>query len=120
MAPATLIWIITQIATALWAYAGVLAVEWILHLRNTDQGAKVTAAMDLIASLVPVVILYVAIAFASSVLGIRSGVVAIALIVPAGLAWALHMALSEAPKPARTRLIAATALFIAVQIWRAF
>lgn len=97
MTPTALIAAVVWVATALWFYAGVAAVEWALHLRRTEPGARVATVVDLVGALVPMVIGYVALVFASVIFGFRSGVVALALVVPAGLAWALRSQIADHP-----------------------
>ena len=95
MAPAALIAGVVWCATALLLYAGVSALEWIVQLRRTEQGGRVATVVDLVGALVPMVIGYIVVVFASVVFGFRSGVVVLAVVVPAGLAWALRSQITE-------------------------
>ena len=120
MDPATLIAGVVFLATLLWAYVAVVAVEWIWHLRRTEPGARVAMVVDLLSALVPVVIAFIAVVFASVLFGFRSGVVLLALVVPGGLLIALRSQVTAQPAPWQEpiRLGASLGVLCAVTLWR--
>ncbi len=86
----TLIAIIVFLATVLWVHVIAVLAEWIALLRRADHGSKISVVIDMLGALVPVVILFIAVVFASSIFGFRSSVVFLAVIVPGGLVFALR------------------------------
>lgn len=87
--------IVEAVATVLWTYAIIGAIEWLLRLRRTEARQHVAHVMDLIANLVPAMIALVVIVLAGAFIGLPSVVVIIAVLFPAGLAFGIHMSLND-------------------------
>lgn len=88
--------IIEALATVLWTYAALTFAAWALHVVRQDKGAHVAAVADLLGHLVPAMIGLVLTVLVGAFIGLPSVVALIALLFPAGLAYGVHTALSEA------------------------
>ncbi len=112
--------IIEAVAIALWVYTALTLLAWINHTRHLDQGAHVPAAAELLGHLVPAMIALVVTVLIGSLIGLPSVVALIALLFPAGTAYGIHMALSEAKDPPnhRARIAATLAVASAIIIYR--
>ncbi|NKX45885.1 hypothetical protein [Roseicyclus persicicus] len=112
---------VEAIATLLWAYAGVTFLAWARHLTRAEHRQRVPHVIDLIANLVPAMILLLVVVLVGAVIGLPSVVVLIAVLFPAGLAWGAQMALNDiretaTPAAEAARIALALAIGSAV-IW---
>lgn len=92
----TAIALIEAIATLLWSYTALTLLAWITHTARLDRSHHVAALTDLITHLVPAMIGLVALVLIGAFIGLPSVVAFIAILFPAGTAYATHMALTEA------------------------
>ena len=95
MSSNALISLVVFVATALWCYAAVLALEWFGTLRRAPHNDKVGHVVSLLGALVPAVVLYILVVLVGGVVGLPSVVVFLALIVPGGLVFGLRIALAD-------------------------
>ena len=87
--------VIEAVATLLWVYAGITGLVWFWHLLRSEHRMRVPHSIDLIANLVPAMIVLLIVVLAGAMIGLPSVVVVIAVLFPAGLALGLHMALND-------------------------
>lgn len=117
--------VVEAVATLLWSYAGVTFIAWSRYIARTELRMRVARVTELIANLVPAMIMLVVVVMAGAMLGFPTVVVVIAVLFPAGLAFGLHMALNEIRAEEETplrrelaRLALAFAIGLALIWWR--
>jgi hypothetical protein len=86
---------IEAIATALWAYMGVMLVIWIRHWVRASRQNHIPIAMDLLLNLVPAMAILVGVILVGSVVGLPSVVALIAILFPMGLCYGLYTSLAD-------------------------
>lgn len=119
----SILFLVEAMATLLWVFAGLSVLAWANHLRRSPQGAHIAHVTDMIANLVPVMIVLLLVVIAGAMIGLPSIVVLIAVLFPGGLAIAFHMSLrairdAPAPRADLLRLLGALVLAIALVLWR--
>jgi hypothetical protein len=115
--------LIEAVATLLWCYAGITVLAWAGHLRRSPRHRRAAHGADLIANLVPATIAVLLVAIAGAVIDLPSVVVIISLLLPAGLAFGLHMSLNDIRDDAAlprevARIALAFTIGLAVIWWR--
>lgn len=89
-----LFWI-EAVATFLWVYAGLAAVEWFFQLSRKERREHLPLFFEMIGHLVPAMISLLLVVLAGAFFGFPTVVVIIAVLFPAGLAVGFHMALND-------------------------
>ena len=87
--------LIEAVATLLWCYAVITVLAWAGHLQRSDRHRRAAHGVDLIANLVPATIAVLLVAIAGALLDLPSVAIVIAVLLPAGLAFGLHMSLND-------------------------
>lgn len=87
--------VIEAVATLFWVYAGLALMEWAVLVARSERRQHIPHVTDLIANLVPAMIMLVLVVLAGAMIGLPSVVVLIAVLFPAGLAFGLHMSLND-------------------------
>ncbi|MDG4650018.1 hypothetical protein P6F26_16345 [Roseibacterium sp. SDUM158017] len=95
MTPVTPIALVEAVATLLWTYAGLAAIEWIARASRLDRGRHVPVFVELAGHLVPAMITLLVVVLLGAFLGFPTVVVVIAILFPAGLAVGVHMGLND-------------------------
>ncbi len=87
--------VVEAVATLLWTYSGLAAIEWVARASRFERSRHVPLFVDLVGHLVPAMISLLVVVLAGAFFGLPTVVVVIAVLFPAGLAIGLQMGLND-------------------------
>jgi hypothetical protein len=114
--------VVEAVATLLWTYSGLAAIEWVARASRFERSRHVPLFVDLVGHLVPAMIALLVVVLAGAFFGLPTVVVVIAVLFPAGLAIGLQMGLNDLRRARWAgeglRLLLAALIGGAVIAWR--
>jgi hypothetical protein len=116
--------IVEAVATLLWTYTFLAAIEWFTRVSRLERNRHVPLFFELVGHLVPAMITLLVVVLFGAFFGFPTVVVVIAVLFPAGLAVGMHMGLNDVRDATWTgeavRFMLTAVIGIAVIWWRQF